>query len=166
MGSQQLPQGNVTGPIPASVGDPRSLYPTPADATKAIQERYIYWTGKLNDVSLQLSFAVIGANWAVFKTTDGAIQNGWSRASIAIAIVGIGANLFATWWIGNKLSDQVAYAESDLGRWESEYQSNTGRETEWPFTTQIVAVAKSVRFIRISIPVVAGCVLLVGLLCV
>jgi hypothetical protein len=146
------------------VGNARSLYPTPAEATKAIQERYVYWTGKLNDVSLQLSFAVIAANWAVFKTTDGAIQNRWSKTSIAIAIVGIGANLLATWWIGNKLGDQVTYAESDLIRWESEYLSNTGRETAWPFTQKIVAVAKFVRFIRISIPIAAGCVLLIGLL--
>lgn len=163
MGSQQLPQSNAAGP-PAPVGNARSLYPTPAEATKAIQERYVYWTGKLNDVSLQLSFAVIAANWAVFKTTDGAIQNRWSKTSIAIAIVGIGANLLATWWIGNKLGDQVTYAESDLIRWESEYLSNTGRETAWPFTQKIVAVAKFVRFIRISIPIAAGCVLLIGLL--
>jgi hypothetical protein len=161
--SQPLPPNSGAVP-PPPVGDPRSLYSTPAEATKAIQERFNYWTGKLNDISLQLSFAVIGANWAVFKTSDGAIRNGWSRLSIAIAIVGIGANLVATWWVGNELGRQADYAESDLGRWESEYRSNTGKQTEWPYTGQMVAVAKRARLIRIWIPISAGCVLLIGLL--
>jgi hypothetical protein len=163
--SQPLPQNSGAG-TPPPVGDPRSLYASPADATKAIQERYNYWTGKLNDVSLQLSFAVIAANWAVFKTTDSVIQNGWSRMSIAIAIAGIGANLLATWWIGDALGDQVGYAETDLARWESEYQTNTGKKTEWPFPERMVALAKLARRIRIWIPIIAGLVLLMGLLCI
>jgi hypothetical protein len=145
------------------VGDPRSLYASPADATKAIQERYNYWTGKLNDVSLQLSFAVIAANWAVFKTPDSVIRNCWSRTSIAIAILGIVANLLATWLIGDALAKRVGDAEADLARWELEYLSNTGRKTEWPFTKRMVAFAKVVRLIRIIIPITAGGVLLIGL---
>jgi len=162
--SQPLsPNGGAVPSPPAE--DPRSVYSTPAEATKAIQERYNYWTGKLNDVSLQLSFAVIAANWAVFKTTDGAIRNGWSRISIGIAIVGIAANLLATGWLGDALGDRVGYAESDLGRWESEYRTNTGEKTQWPYTDQIVARAKSARRIRIWIPIVGGFFLLIGLLC-
>ncbi len=162
MASQPLPPNTGAVPPPPAPGA-LSVYPTPAEATKAVQERYNYWTGKLNDVSLQLSLAVIAANWAVFKTTDSVIRNCWSRTSIAIAIFGIGANLLATGWLGDALGDRVTYAESDLVRWESEYRINTGQKTAWPYTDQIVALAKSARRIRIWIPMAAGGFLLVGI---
>jgi hypothetical protein len=160
--SQPLPPNSGAAPPPPTLAA-LSVYSTPAEATKAIQERYNYWTGKLNDVSLQLSFAVIAANWAVFKTSDGVIRNCWSKTSIGIAIVGIAANLLATWWMGEALGDRVADAESDLPRWQLEYQANTGKRTVWPFTKQIIVSAKLARHIRIWIPIAAGFALLIGL---
>src|SRR5947209_1299855 len=52
-----------------------ALYQSPGEALKAVREDYLYWTEKLTDTSLQLSYAVIAANWAVFGSVDKLLSN-------------------------------------------------------------------------------------------
>lgn len=143
--------------------DARSLYQTPVDATKAIQERFLYWTGKLTDTSLQLCFGVIAANWAVFKTTDDILKNHWSRASIALVILGMGCNLVATFLIGKSLSERIGYAEADLPRWQNEYSQNVGKRTPWPYSERSVMLSRIARHIRLWVPILGGATFLVAL---
>ncbi len=136
--------------------DTRSLYQTPVDATKAIQERFLYWTGKLTDTSLQLCFAVIAANWAVFRTTDDILKNCWSRASIVLVIFGMGCNLVSTFLIGNSLSERIDYAEANLPRWQNEYSQNVGKPTPWPYSEKSVMLSRIARHIRLWVPIFGG----------
>jgi hypothetical protein len=143
--------------------DARSLYQTPVEATKAIQERFLYWTGKLTDTSLQLCFAVIAANWAVFKTTDDILKNRRSRASIALVILGMGCNLVATFLIGKSLSERGDYAEADLSRWQNEYSQNVGKPTPWPYSEGSIRLSRIARYIKLWVPILGGATFLVAL---
>ena len=90
------------------------LYETPSDALKAVHEDYHYWTGKLTESSFELSVAVIGANWAVFGSLAGILDNLCAQASISTVIVGLGINLVGAKWLGEMHRERIAYAESDL----------------------------------------------------
>jgi hypothetical protein len=151
-----------SAPVPIN-SDPRSLYQSPVDATKAIQERFLYWTGKLTDTSLQLCFAVIAANWAAFKTTDDILKNHWSRASIALVIFGMGCNLVATFLVGKSLSQRVDYAEGDLARWQNEYSQSVGKATPWPYSESSVTLSRIARHIRLWVPILGGATFIVAL---
>ncbi len=48
----------------------KSLDSTPAAALQKVCSEYEYWSGKLTDISLQMCYALIGANWVILGTLN------------------------------------------------------------------------------------------------
>jgi hypothetical protein len=73
----------------ATISTTDSLYKSAHEALKVVHDDYLYWTGKLTDTSLQLGYAIIAANWAVFGSVDKILKNPWSKLSVALVIIGL-----------------------------------------------------------------------------
>ncbi len=140
-----------------------ALYTSPNEALKGVQESYHYWTGKLTDTSLQLSYALLASNWAVFGSVNGILNSFWSKLSIASVIVGLVINVAGAKIIGELALDRINYAEADSSRWKAEFDKNCGKRDPWPFTGRIETMACAMREARLWLPLAAGVFFLVAL---
>lgn len=147
---------------PADASTREILYASPAEALKAVCDEYLYWTGKLTDTSLQLSFAVIAANWAVFGSVNQILSSFWSKLSVGLVIVGLGFSLSGAKWMGELHETRIDYAETDPSRWKAEFKDNAGKG-DWPFTGKIVSLGRRMREAKTWIPLIAGLAFLVAL---
>ena len=139
------------------------MYESPSEALKVVREDYLYWTGKLTDTSLQLSYAVIAANWAVFGSVDKLLSNFWSQLSMALVIFALLLSVFGAKWMGELHIKQVDHAESDLSRWEAEFRVNAGKRDPWPFTKGIENLGRVMREVKVWLPLLAGIAFLIAL---
>jgi hypothetical protein len=148
----------------AGVATSGALYESPSDALKAVRDDYLYWTEKLTDTSLQLSFAVIAANWAVFGSVDKLLSNFWSKLSIGLVIFALLLGVFGAKWMGELHRRQVDHAESDLTRWDAEFKANAGKRVPWPFTSAIEYFGRVMRELKAWLPLLAGIAFLIALI--
>lgn len=140
-----------------------SAYSTASEGTKAVIADYHYWTGRVSEWSVQLSYSVLAANWAVFTTLNGIMSNVWSYLSVAVAVL----NLFLMVIFAAALALlhllQVKKAEHNLEMWETQFRKATGKIDPWPFTTQIEFVANVFLGVRAITPVLAAILFFVAL---
>ncbi len=132
------------------------LYKDAHEALQAVRLDYQYWTGKLTDTSLQLSFALIGANWACFGSVDGILAVFWAKVSVALVIVGLVVSVAGARLMGELHCRRIDYAEENLGRWNLEFIETMGKRDPWPFTRAIEWWGRSLRFARTWLPLAAG----------
>jgi hypothetical protein len=156
----------LVGPTaPAAVLSTASdLYASPSEALKAVRDDYLYWTGKLSDTSLQLSYAVIAANWAAFGSVNGILASFWSKLSVLLVIVALGVSVVGAKLVGESLRDRIQYAEADLSRWSAEFKENACKRSSWPFTQKIDRLGRILRETRTWLPLVAGLLFVIGLM--
>lgn len=158
-----LPPRQPQSPI-ATKSTTAALYGTPRDALDAVRTDYLYWTGRVTDTSLQLSFAVIAANWAVFGSIDAVLGNVWAKLSIALVVCSLGVSLVAAHVLGVLHSRRIDYAESDPDRWKREFDTTAGVRDPWPFTGAIESFGFWQRTAKTWLPVAAALLFLIALL--
>jgi len=67
-----MPEPIGTGTKESSETAPKiGLFESPADAQKSVSGAYDYWSGNLTASSLQMNYALIGANWIIFGSVNG-----------------------------------------------------------------------------------------------
>jgi hypothetical protein len=158
----------TTPPVPnaplAAKTSTTALYASPQEALKAVREDYLYWTGRVTETSVQLSLAVIGANWAVFGSIDAILTNFWARLSMMLVVVGLGVSLLAASWMGTLHGHRIDYAESDTERWKREFDETMGKRDPWPFTAAIEVIGAWQRLVKTWLPISAGIAFLIALL--
>ena len=139
------------------------LYESPNKALEAVREDYLYWSGRLTETSVQLSYAVIAANWAVFGSVDGVMKSFWSKLSVILVIIGLGVSLAGAKWMSELHRKRIDYA-AVAARWEAEFRHNTGKRSAWPFTNKIEGVGRIFRWAKTWLPLAAGLSFLIALL--
>lgn len=150
-------------PAPAGASVDKTLFQSPNDALKAVRDDYLYWTGRLTDTSLQLSFAVIAANWAVFGTVDHILIRFWSKLSVALVIIGLGLSVAGAKWMGELHRRRVDYAASNPERWGDEFKTTLDTRDPWPFTDGIEFSGRVTRELKTWLPLLAGISFLIAL---
>lgn len=141
-----------------------TIYQSSREATKAVCDDYHYWTVRLTDTSLQLSFAIIAANWAVFGSVAGVLTSFWSELSVALVIIGLGLSLAGANSMGELLRKRIDYAESNPSRWEAEFKNTAGKRDPWPLTNAIESVGRGMRAAKAWLPLIAGLSFLIALI--
>ena len=139
-----------------------SRYKSSGEALEELNKQFNLWSGKLSDRSFELSIIVIGANWAVFGSD--VKDNILAISSILAAVLSIGISLVGTYWLGELLRTQYKYAESDLKRWEEEYEKTKGKDDPWPFTLCIDKLGGSLRKCKAWLPILGGILFFLGVL--
>jgi hypothetical protein len=143
---------------------PGMLHEDPAAAARAVLDAYQYWTGKLTDTSLQLSFALIAANWAAFGSVDGILKNFWSVVSLSLVLFSLGISVAGAKRMGELHCRQAKYSEADPTRWSEEFKKTRGRTDPWPFTKEIERLGRGMREAKTWLPIAAGIAFILALL--
>ncbi len=149
---------------PAGTRQAGRLYPSPQEALKAVQEDYLYWSGKVTDYSFQLSLAVIGANWAAFKSLDEILSSIWSKWSLTLVLVNVAASVVGAKVLSELHRRQVNQGEGNPDKWNQEFEAAPRKDDPWPFTDGIVRAGKLTRELKTWLPVLAGVAFVVALL--
>jgi hypothetical protein len=131
-------------------------YASAQDALKAVNSSFNNWTQALSDRSVQLSYALVAANWAVFSSANRLLANTWAVTSLAIVVAFLVLNLVITRIVAEKLRARYDYAEDNAERWEKEFAEKRGKADPWPFTSGIDAWARALRELRTWLPLLAG----------
>ncbi len=120
------------------------------EGLKRLREDFHYWTERRTTLCLQLWLALIGANWAVFKSVDRLFGNVWAVASIGIATLGVGIDLWHAHRMGELHRKAIDAANAKPDVWQDRWRRGWGDSNEkWPFTNEIEWTGKwfgSVRF--------------------
>lgn len=149
---------------PISLPPPEGSYKDPQAALQAVGAWFDSWTRQLSDRSIELSYAIIGANWAVFGSTGKLLSSPYAKVSIAASVLFLGLNLGLTSLIASRLRDRFAYAEDNPVRWKGEFEKSKGKNSPWPSTKGIDNTASILRLVRTWLPLIAGGSLLLGIL--
>ena len=140
------------------------LYATPADAQKAVAAAYDYWSGNLTTSSLQMNYALIGANWIIFGSVNGILASFWAKWSMLLVLVALVVNVLGSWILSGRLRSRSFYAESDYERWNREFEDAKGKQTPWPFTATIDGIGKWMRWVKAALTIASGVFLIIGAL--
>ena len=143
-------------------GQNTGLYSTPEDALRKVSSEFEYWTGKLTETSLQMCYALIGANWVVFGSVGGILRNNWAKSSLVMVLLALASNVIGAWVLSESLRERVAYGERNATQWTVEFQQAIGKDVAWPFTNAIQNTGKYMRWIKAGFTLVSGICLIVG----
>jgi hypothetical protein len=138
------------------------LYATPEDALKKVASEFEYWTGKLTETSLQMCYALIGANWAIFGSVNGILKNDWAKWSLVMVLLALASNVIGAWILSESLRKRVAYGEGNADQWKKEYEEAVAKDVAWPFTDAIQNAGKYMRWIKAAFTLASGFCLIVG----
>jgi hypothetical protein len=133
-----------------------------SEALKKVCSEYEYWSGRLTETSLQMCYAVIGANWVVFGSLNGIFGNPWAKFSLLMVILALATNIVGAWMLSEALRKQVEYGEADRVRWDSEFENFCKVNSVWPFTGGIETTGRCMRIVKAIFTLLAGAFLVVG----
>ncbi|HEY6248991.1 MAG TPA: hypothetical protein VI685_03465 [Candidatus Angelobacter sp.] len=143
-------------------GGADTLYSSPSDALKKVTSEFEHWSGKLTETSLQMGYALIGANWVVFGSMNGILGNGWAKTSLLMVILALASNIVGAWILSETLRKRVAYGEGDKSRWKKEFDEFSTTDSPWPFTEGIEQTGRLMRIIKGAFTLLAGAFLIIG----
>jgi len=138
------------------------LYASSEDALKKVGSEFEYWTGRLTDTSLQMCYALIGANWVIFGTVDGILKNNWAKSSLVLVLLALASNVIGAWVLSESLRKRIAYAESNIERWKKEFEHSTGQDDAWPFTEGMQNIGFLMRWVKAGFTLASGFCLIAG----
>jgi preprotein translocase subunit SecG len=132
------------------------------EALKEVEQAFDDWCSILTSHSLNATYAVIAANWAVHGNHQAILHNGWSKSSMTVALVFLGLNLLMTWWMSRLHDEQSSYAGRDPKRWEKEFKEKS-EDPYWPYTKWITNVGRALRALKVWMPIIAALFLIISL---
>jgi hypothetical protein len=74
-------------------------YDNPGKALEQLQSDYNRWSSLLTENSIKISYALIGANWAVHGSTGQLLINQYAKFSMITILIFLGINLISTNYI-------------------------------------------------------------------
>src|SRR5262245_35782657 len=107
------------------------LFKDPSDGLKALHDGYERWTGLAASRSVEMSFGVLAANWAVYKSTEAIFKNWFAVGSVTVVIIFLAVNLLQTSLMAYAFARRHEYAEADRGRWKQEFEQAELRYSRW-----------------------------------
>jgi hypothetical protein len=140
------------------------LYANSGEASKKVSTVFEYWSTKLTETSLQMCYALIGANWLAFGSVNGILVNIWAKLSIMLVVLALSSNIVGAWLLSESVRRRMEYAEADIPRWEREFSETASKADPWPFTERIESIGKWMRWIKASFALAAGILFLIGVI--
>jgi len=132
-----------------------SLYKDAGEATIALRDSYRTWTRNLTEWSIQLSYALLAANWAVFGTAKAILDSFCSTLSVVLVVLALTVNLIWAKSLSARVKARIEYAEQDHERWSNEFETYK-TDKDWPFTESINSSSDDMRSLRFLLPIAAG----------
>lgn len=139
-----------------------SLYSSPGEALKKVASEYEYWSGRLTETSLQMCYAIIGANWVLFGSMNRILTNVWAKYSVFMVMVALGTNIIGSLALSETLRKRIDYGENDKDRWKKEFDESSQQSSPWPFTSGIDNVGRLMRIIKGVFTLLAALLMIIG----
>jgi hypothetical protein len=152
-------------PLPAEVQTTtpiNGVYKDPVEGLKAVGEAYDAWSGVLTSSSLQMCYALIGANWVVYGSIAEILKSKWAIASLVLVLIALGVNMTVAFLMTELHRCRYKYAEVKVERWEAEFKAHCRAPQEWPFTKAIERVGFISRLMKIGLPILGALLLMYG----
>jgi len=151
-------------PVPQSLQEPKAagLYKSPQEALQKVSSEFEYWTGKLTETSLQMCYALIGANWVVFGSVNGILHSFYAKSSIILVMLALASNVIGAWILSGMLRKRIGYGEGHTEEWTQEFNAASGKDVPWPFTDAIQDTGKWMRAIKATFTLASGLTLIIG----
>jgi hypothetical protein len=138
-------------------------YKGAGDGLEKVCSEYEFWSGKFTEMSQQICFVLIGANWVMFgSTAKGLLGNVWPKLSVIAAIMALGVHFVGAWRLSEKLRIQNDYGEANPDRWAREFNEYRQKGSPWPFTKSIENTGKRMRLWKMICIGLSGALLVVG----
>ena len=134
---------------------------TPEKGKKDLTEAFNAWTAGLAIYSVQATYAIIAANWAVHSRQF--LSNRYAMWSIGVCVGFIMVNILLVWVITEFHGYRMNKAYSDKSWWLKEY--NKRALTKWPYSRKIEYTSFVLRIIKGLAPIAAGILFILSLLC-
>jgi hypothetical protein len=151
-------QTGAASGVPPTVG----LYKDPKEASAAVSSSYDYWSGNLTTSSLQMNYALIGANWIIFGSVNGILGSFCAKWSMLLVLLALVVNVVGSWILSEVLRKRIFYAEENYPRWGKEFEVARGKKDPWPFTNAIDNIGRWMRWIKATLIIASGIFLIVG----
>lgn len=126
----------------------------PEAAIAQLNTDFNEWSTILTQNSVNASYAIIAANWAVHGSSGNIMGNNAAKWSIGIVLLFLGANLLGSFIMTKLHYYQFLYAEQYPMKWESEWK-NSKSLRHWPYTQGIENLGLSIRWLKALAPIVS-----------
>jgi len=138
------------------------VHETPQEALGRIGSAFDHWSGKLTETSLQMCYALIGANWVVFGSVDGILQSNWAKCSLLMVMLTLASNVIGSWCLSESLRRRFEWAEGNKLVWQQEFNDAVGKRVAFPFTSFHERAGFWMRQIKGTFPLLGGLLLIIG----
>lgn len=165
---EQVPDAEKTvpnsAPEAAAATRKSGLFENADVALKAVHESYGYWSGKFNETSLKMCYALIAANWMVFGSVNGILSSQLAKWSLLMPMLAIGTDVAGSWWLGYSLNKQAQYGEANGKDWGEKFKNAAGTDDPFPFTAAqqnagaVIRAVKALAILAASILFVIGAI--------
>jgi hypothetical protein len=150
---------NAAGSVdPAVVG----VHENPRKALEKVGFYFEGWTTKLTETSLQMCYALIGANWVVFGSVGKILQSNYAKASLLFVMLTLGINVVGAWFMSESLRRRFEWAEGHDTEWNTEFNAAKGQRVAFPFTEMQESLPFWLRQVKASFPLISAVLLIIG----
>jgi hypothetical protein len=146
----------------SEVAPPEGFYKTPTDAYQRVGNEFDYWTGKLTDTSLQMCYALIGANWVVFGSVGNILKSNWSKFSLLAVMLTLAINLSGSWRSSSLHLEIINRADKDRAQWAKDFEAAKDSDPHWPFTQSMEKLGVWMRRAKGALPLIGAILWLIG----
>ena len=131
---------------------------------KELLDAFNIWSEGLSRHSIQAVYAIIAANWATHVQPSKPILNDTLALwSMGICIAFIVINIVISGILTELHRYRWREAEDRTETWVLDFKNRNDKKSKWPYTNKIENFGTALRFIRVSIPFIAGSLFLISL---
>jgi len=138
------------------------VHETQQKALEKVGSEFEYWSGKLTETSLQMCYALIGANWVVFGSVGGILNSDLAKWSLLMVMLTLASNVIGTWCLSESIRRRFEWAEGHEADWKTQFDDAVGKRVPFPFTTFHESVGFWMRQIKAVFPLIGAIFLIVG----
>src|SRR6202167_4131932 len=142
--------------------DSTGIYESSTDAVKQINGAFDYWSGQITATSLQMCYALIGANWVIFGSVGNILHSRYAIVSLLLVLLALTFNMVSAYVLAEYMRSRFGYAVSDRARWEAEFQHEKVESTTWPYSKWTQGASVASRLIKVILPLESGAWLIIG----
>jgi hypothetical protein len=142
--------------------DLTGIYASSTDALKQINEAFDYWSGQITATSLQMCYALIGANWVIFGSVGSILHSRYAIVSLLLVLLAPALNMVSSYALAECMRGRFGYAVSNRKRWEAEFQHEKVESTTWPYSKWTEEASIATRLIKVILPLASGICLIIG----
>ena len=138
------------------------VYDSGEDALKELFESFNYWSSQVTTTSVQMCYAVIGANWVVFTSVGNILRNAWAMASLSTVLLALTVNMVSSLGFAEWMRRRFEKADENRSGWNAEFEREKHKHGVWPYTEGVERMSVALRYVKVLLPLSSGFMLIIG----